>query len=241
MSSFSRLARPRMGFTLIELLIVVAIIGILSSLLMAGLGTATRRAREATIRSGISNIDLSCNAYHQDEGFYPGRFVTNAGDDLVLAQALYKALRNRQTRAAGGGRNSPYHEPGVKDIGRAAAADSSSGSPAPDVADLFTAEPLAPEEGGLIDQLAFQTGAGNNLVFVDALGNYFHYREWESRSEATKNAQPAPRNRTRFDLWSNGLNGKNQSNDFWANVGLAPDFLADAQADALDDIGNFDR
>ena len=46
----------RKGFTLVELLIVIAIIGVLSSIVLTNLNTARGRAKDAAIKEGMSQM-----------------------------------------------------------------------------------------------------------------------------------------------------------------------------------------
>lgn len=46
----------RNGFTLIELLIVIAIIGILASLILASVATSRKKARDASVKNAVSQI-----------------------------------------------------------------------------------------------------------------------------------------------------------------------------------------
>ena len=67
--------RAQRGFTLIELLIVVAIIGILSSLLMVNFVGIRQRARDAQRKSNLRQFQSALELYRSDQGEYP---VTSA-------------------------------------------------------------------------------------------------------------------------------------------------------------------
>ncbi len=59
------------GFTLIELLIVIAIIGILTTLLMVNFIGIRQRARDAERKSDLRQIQAALELYHADTGTYP--------------------------------------------------------------------------------------------------------------------------------------------------------------------------
>ena len=61
----------RWGFTLVELLIVIAILGILMSLVTAGAQAARKRASVAKAKSTIGALDTAIAMYHGDMGAYP--------------------------------------------------------------------------------------------------------------------------------------------------------------------------
>jgi len=56
------------GFTLIEMLVVIAIIGILASLLMPSLKKSLNAARELGCKSNLRQVGLACTAYMNDNG-----------------------------------------------------------------------------------------------------------------------------------------------------------------------------
>ncbi|MBI4133667.1 prepilin-type N-terminal cleavage/methylation domain-containing protein [Candidatus Uhrbacteria bacterium] len=63
---------PRKGFTLIELLIVIAIIGILSSVILVGLGGARASARDARRIGDLKQIQAALEIYFNKCTHYPG-------------------------------------------------------------------------------------------------------------------------------------------------------------------------
>lgn len=67
------------GFTLIELLVVIAIIGILSSVVLASLGTARAKAKEAAFKTEASQLVAS--AVIQCDGDDGTHVITVAGNE----------------------------------------------------------------------------------------------------------------------------------------------------------------
>jgi prepilin-type N-terminal cleavage/methylation domain-containing protein len=62
----------RKGFTLIEILIVVAIIAILASVVLVGLGPTQEAGRDARRISDLSEAQNGLELYYNKCGFYPG-------------------------------------------------------------------------------------------------------------------------------------------------------------------------
>lgn len=59
------------AFTLIELLVVIAIIGILSAVVLASLGSANNKGRDAARVSEMRQIKYALELYYDDNGNYP--------------------------------------------------------------------------------------------------------------------------------------------------------------------------
>lgn len=64
-------ASSKLGFSLIELLIVIAMIGLLSSLLLANLQGARARARDAQRKSDLKQLKTALRMYYNDNQAYP--------------------------------------------------------------------------------------------------------------------------------------------------------------------------
>lgn len=74
------------GFTLIELLVVVAIIGILAIVVLASLGQARSRTRDAARLSDMQSIQKLLEIYYLDNGAYPDTGGwTSSGDPTEWA------------------------------------------------------------------------------------------------------------------------------------------------------------
>lgn len=65
------------GFTLIELLTVIAIIGILASILIPVVGRVRESARDASCKSNLRQIGLAAHLYESDNGFFPASLSVN--------------------------------------------------------------------------------------------------------------------------------------------------------------------
>jgi prepilin-type N-terminal cleavage/methylation domain-containing protein len=61
----------RRGFTLIELLVVMGIIAVLASLLIVGVGAATRRAQRGNTAALLTSLSQAVSRFKTDNGYYP--------------------------------------------------------------------------------------------------------------------------------------------------------------------------
>lgn len=84
-SCFSR----QRGFTLIELLLVLAIIGALSSFLLANLIGAKARARDGQRKSDMRQMQAAFELYRADQGSYPPAPLPACGSALVNGGTTY--------------------------------------------------------------------------------------------------------------------------------------------------------
>jgi general secretion pathway protein G len=68
----SRRDRPFLtGFTLIEIMVVLIIIGILASLILAGVFGAMENARKSRAEADIATLETAISMYNADIGSYP--------------------------------------------------------------------------------------------------------------------------------------------------------------------------
>lgn len=85
----------RKGFTLIELLIVVAIIGILASVIIVGLAPAQRSGRDARRIADLKQVQTALELYYQKNQVYPNpaqcgsvNFTSNACWDQLSGDLI---------------------------------------------------------------------------------------------------------------------------------------------------------
>ena len=63
--------KSQQGFTLIEILIVVAIIAILASVVLVGLGPTQAQGRDARRISDLREVQTGLELYYNKNGVYP--------------------------------------------------------------------------------------------------------------------------------------------------------------------------
>ena len=90
----------RSGFTLIEILIVVAIIAILASVVLIGLGPTQEAGRDARRLSDLHEVQNGLELYYGKCGYYPGGVA--AGACAVTATTGYNTGATTMTAALTG-------------------------------------------------------------------------------------------------------------------------------------------
>lgn len=70
------------GFTLVELLVVVAIIGILSSVVLVSLSTANTRGKDGAVQANLDSLRTQAQLYYNANGGYGSNalLVNSTGD-----------------------------------------------------------------------------------------------------------------------------------------------------------------
>ncbi|BDS05070.1 hypothetical protein NT6N_01100 [Oceaniferula spumae] len=81
---------PYRGFTLIEILVVIAIIAVLATMTVGGLGYYKRKAAESKTQVFVGSISRALDEYHSDNGVFPE--YTDEGALGASTKILYKEL-----------------------------------------------------------------------------------------------------------------------------------------------------
>lgn len=83
------------GFTLIELIVVIAIIGLLSTIAVVALGGARTKARDARRLSDLKQLQTALELYASDENSYP------PGNGVNLGKTDYMCIDSDGWHASG--------------------------------------------------------------------------------------------------------------------------------------------
>jgi type II secretion system protein G len=103
----------RRGFTLIELLIVIAIIGIISSVVYASLKLSPQKARDTQRTTDIANLQLALRLYKDENGKYPsfeGGTVIGRGGPIDTMLAPYFSTIPRDPLQTSDGKYEYYYD-----------------------------------------------------------------------------------------------------------------------------------
>ncbi len=95
MISYSSLEKYSKGFTLIELMVVVAIIGVLSSVVLSALGTARTKGKDAAVKGAMASSRAQAEIYYSLNGNYGSTADSCASG--VFSDTRFAAIRTNVT------------------------------------------------------------------------------------------------------------------------------------------------
>lgn len=76
------------GFTLVELLVVMAILGVLVTMIATGFRSSQARGRDAQRKSDLKQISSALELYYSDYSKYPDTFPSS-GDQFTDGKTIY--------------------------------------------------------------------------------------------------------------------------------------------------------
>ena len=79
--------KNKKGFTLIDLLVVIAIIGILSSVVLASLNSARSKGNDAKVKTQLSGARAAAEIWYDNKGSYEDMC------DAASSDAIYPYLK----------------------------------------------------------------------------------------------------------------------------------------------------
>jgi type II secretion system protein G len=98
--------RKQLGFTLIEMMVVLAVIGLLASVILASLNVARQKARDAKRKEDSAEVRKAIDLYYQEYGIYPptAGSVPAGFNDWLFTQSIAPYLNRvpRDPRCASG-------------------------------------------------------------------------------------------------------------------------------------------
>ncbi len=77
------------GFTMIELIVVIAILGLLSTIGLVSFRTAQIKGRDAQRKSDLAQIQKALEIYYNDYGYYPTDDYPASGSFIDAKGTLY--------------------------------------------------------------------------------------------------------------------------------------------------------
>ena len=98
---------------MIELLVVVAIIGLLASIVTVSLTSARAKGRDARRIADIKTIEVSLRMYYTDNGMYPKNIYgsgASAPDSGLAPTYLPRVPTDPNQSGAGPGARAPFHQ-----------------------------------------------------------------------------------------------------------------------------------
>lgn len=87
--------KSKKAYTLIEMLMVVAIIGVLASSILIGLGSARSKARDARRITDLKSTQTALELYYSKYGVYPSK--TPGNDEIWSWEELSEILTSDET------------------------------------------------------------------------------------------------------------------------------------------------